>query len=78
MADPIRSRRSPHFDDRPDGARVSLVVIHAISLPPGEFGGDWIDHLFMGTLDPDAHPYFREIEGQRVSAHFLIRRDGSV
>ncbi len=71
-------RRSPHFDDRPAGTRVSLVVIHAISLPPGEFGGDWIDALFMGTLDPEAHPYFREIEGLRVSAHFLIRRDGAV
>jgi N-acetyl-anhydromuramoyl-L-alanine amidase len=71
-------RRSPHFDERPAGTKVSLIVIHAISLPPGEFGGDWIDDLFMGRLDPGAHPYFREIEGLRVSSHFLIRRDGSV
>jgi len=53
-------------------------VIHNISLPPGEFGGPWIDDLFMGRLDPAAHPYFREIAGLRVSAHFLIRRDGSL
>ena len=70
--------RSPHHDDRPDGAKVSLLVIHNISLPPGEFGGPWIDDLFMGRLDPSAHPYFREIAGLRVSAHFLIRRDGSL
>jgi AmpD protein len=71
-------RQSPHFDDRPDGERISLVVIHNISLPPGEFGGPWIDHLFMGTLDADAHPYFREIAGLRVSSHYFIRRDGSL
>jgi AmpD protein len=76
-SDPI-NRRSPHFDDRPEGERVSLVVIHNISLPPGEFGGPWIDDLFMGALDPQAHPYFGEIAGLRVSAHYLIRRDGSV
>jgi AmpD protein len=57
---------------------VSLVVIHNISLPPGEFGGPWIDHLFMGTLDPEAHPFFREIEGLKVSSHYLIRRDGAL
>lgn len=71
-------RRSPHFDDRPEGEKVSLLVIHSISLPPGEFGGNWIDDLFMGTLDPKAHPYFAEIEGLEVSAHFLIRRDGTL
>jgi AmpD protein len=71
-------RRSPHFDDRPEGEKVTLLVIHSISLPPGEFGGNWIDDLFMGTLDPQAHPYFAEIEGLEVSAHFLIRRDGTL
>jgi AmpD protein len=76
-SDPIH-RRSPHFDDRPEGEKVSLLVVHAISLPPGEFGGPYIDDLFMGTLDPEVHPYFQEIAGQRVSAHFLIRRDGSL
>src|SRR5690242_7605732 len=69
---------SPHYDERPEGERVSLLVIHNISLPPGEFGGPWIDDLFMGRLDPAAHPYFSEIEGLRVSSHFLIRRDGEL
>jgi AmpD protein len=71
-------RPSPHCDARPADAAISLVVIHGISLPPGEFGGPHIDQLFMGTLDPAAHPYFREIEGLRVSSHFVIRRDGSL
>jgi AmpD protein len=53
-------------------------VIHNISLPPGEYGGPWIDDLFMGRLDPQAHPYFAGIAPMRVSAHYLIRRDGSV
>jgi AmpD protein len=72
------ARASPHFDDRPPGEKVSLVVIHNISLPPGEYGGPYIDDLFMGRLDPKAHPYFRQIEGLRVSSHYLIRRDGSL
>jgi AmpD protein len=71
-------RESPHCDDRPEGAVVSLLVIHNISLPPGEYGGDWIDDLFMGRLDPQAHPYLRDIAGLRVSAHYLIRRDGTL
>ncbi len=70
-------RPSPHHDARP-APDIALVVIHGISLPPGEFGGAHIDHLFMGTLDPAAHPYFREIEGLRVSSHFVIRRDGAL
>jgi len=69
---------SPHYDERPEDAEVSLVVIHNISLPPGEFGGPSIDDLFLGRLDPDGHPFFKEIEGLRVSSHFLIRRDGEV
>jgi AmpD protein len=69
---------SPNFDPRPGGAPVGLIVIHAISLPPGEFGGPWIDALFQNRLDPAAHPYFRQIEGLEVSAHFLIRRDGEL
>jgi AmpD protein len=71
-------RPSPYFDDRPEGERVSLLVIHNISLPPGEFGGPHIDELFMGTLHPGAHPYFAGLAGLRVSAHYLIRRDGEV
>ncbi len=69
---------SPHCDPRPAEAAISLLVIHAISLPPGDFGGRWIDDLFLGELDPHAHPYFQQIEGLRVSSHFLIRRDGSL
>jgi len=71
-------RKSPHFDERPPGEKVSLIVIHNISLPPGEYGGPWIDDLFMGTLDTKAHPYFATLEGVRVSSHFLIRRDGTL
>src|SRR3954471_4469856 len=69
---------SPHHDRRPEAEAISLLVIHNISLPPGEFGGPWIDDLFMGRLDPDAHPYFSEIAPMRVSSHFLIRRDGEL
>ena len=69
---------SPNFDDRPAGESVSLIVVHAISLPPAQFGGDDISRLFTNTLDPRAHPYFVAISTVRVSAHFLIRRDGSL
>lgn len=69
---------SPNFDERPAGAEVELLVIHNISLPPGQYGGPGILHLFTNQLDPDAHPYFREIAGLRVSSHFLIRRDGEL
>ncbi|MDO8933845.1 MAG: 1,6-anhydro-N-acetylmuramyl-L-alanine amidase AmpD [Rhodocyclaceae bacterium] len=67
---------SPNCDDRMDGSEVSLVVVHAISLPPGEFGGDGIVRLFTNTLDPTRHPYYSGIHTLRVSSHFLIRRDG--
>jgi AmpD protein len=69
---------SPHFDARPTGAVPELLVVHGISLPPGEFEGPWIDRLFTGTLPADAHPSFRERAGLRVSAHALIRRDGRI
>ncbi len=71
-------RPSPHCDARPQGERISLVVIHGISLPPGDFGGPYIDDLFLGRLDASAHPYFPEVAGKRVSSHFLIRRDGAL
>ena len=67
---------SPHYDCRPDDETPTLLVVHNISLPPGEFGGPWIDALFTGTIDPQAHPFFAEIAHLRVSAHCLIRRDG--
>ena len=69
---------SPNCDERPAGESVSLIVVHAISLPPSQFGSDDIERLFTNTLDPEAHPYFRAIAGVRVSAHFLIRRDGAL
>lgn len=67
---------SPNFDERPAGEAISLVVLHSISLPPGEYGGDAIERLFTNRLDWDAHPYYQRIRGLRVSAHFLLRRDG--
>jgi len=69
---------SPNHDERPPGTEISLVVLHSISLPPGEYGGEAIERLFTNCLDPQAHPYFREICALKVSAHFLVRRDGSV
>lgn len=69
---------SPNFDRRPPGASLRLVVLHAISLPPDEFGGPGILELFTNRLDPGAHPYYRDIAGLRVSAHFLIRRNGAL
>ncbi len=69
---------SPNQDERPEGVEIDLVVLHNISLPPGEFGGDWIELFFTNCLPTDAHPYFQEIEGMEVSSHLLIRRDGSV
>jgi AmpD protein len=69
---------SPNCDERPVGEAVRLLVIHAISLPPGEFGGDAVERLFTNRLDADAHPYYRDIHSLRVSSHFFIRRDGSV
>ena len=69
---------SPNHDDRPAGESVKLIVIHAISLPPAQFGSDDILCLFTNALDPGAHPYFSSISALRVSAHFLIRRDGEL
>jgi AmpD protein len=74
----VMRQPSPNCDERPAGEIVRLVVIHAISLPPDEFGGTGIIDLFTNRLDPDAHPYYREIHSLRVSAHFLIRRDGEL
>ena len=74
----VREVASPHYDARPDPDDIGLVVLHNISLPPGRFGGRWIDDLFLGRLDPDAHPYFRDIAALRVSSHLLIARDGVV
>lgn len=68
---------SPNFDARP-GNEVCLIVIHNISLPPGQYDGNGIVELFTNQLDPNEHPYYAEIYTQKVSAHFLIRRDGEL
>jgi AmpD protein len=69
---------SPFFDARPANALPELIIVHGISLPPGEFGGPWIDRLFTGNLPAAAHPSFPERASLRVSAHALIRRDGAI
>lgn len=75
---PAQQCPSPNQDERPAGAEPELIVLHGISLPPGRFGGPWIERLFTNTLDPDADPYFAGICELTVSAHLLLRRDGSV
>ncbi|RUO33567.1 1,6-anhydro-N-acetylmuramyl-L-alanine amidase AmpD [Aliidiomarina sanyensis] len=69
---------SPHADERPSGEAVRLLVVHNISLPPGEFGTPYVTDLFLGTLDCDAHPYFEQLRELRVSAHAFIRRTGEI
>ena len=74
----VRYTPSPNANERPDGCLPSVIVLHSISLPPGEFGGPGIEELFTNQLDPDTHPYFASIAKQKVSAHVLIRRDGGI
>lgn len=69
---------SPNFGARPAGAQIDLVVLHSISLPPGRYGGDEVQRLFTNRLDWDAHPYFQQIRGIEVSAHFFLRRTGEL
>jgi N-acetyl-anhydromuramoyl-L-alanine amidase len=73
-----RQVASPNYDARPPGVAADLIVVHGISLPPGEFGGPWIDKLFMNSLPLDVHPYFAEIGELRVSSHLLVARDGAL
>jgi len=74
----IRWVPSVNFDERPKGTRVNALVVHCISLPPGEYGGQNVERFFCNSLDCDAHPYFEHIRGLRVSAHFLIKRGGEM
>jgi len=74
----VRYVPSSNCDDRPDAEQISLIVIHAISLPPNEFGGPHIDALFTNKLDVNSHPYFAEIADLRVSSHILINRTGEI
>ncbi|MBX9960669.1 MAG: 1,6-anhydro-N-acetylmuramyl-L-alanine amidase AmpD [Burkholderiaceae bacterium] len=69
---------SPNFGPRPTGAQIDLIVVHSISLPPGQYGGDEVQRLFTNTLDWNAHPYFQSIAGMEVSSHFYIRRRGEL
>lgn len=71
-------RPSPNANERPGRGDVRLVVLHSISLPPGEYGGSYVEQLFLNQLDWSAHPYFESIRGLEVSAHFLIRRTGKL
>lgn len=73
-----RQVQCPNYDDRPDETDIDLIVVHGISLPPGEYGGPWIDALFTNCLNPDAHPYFKGIYQLEVSSHLLIRRTGEI
>ncbi len=74
----VKQVLSPFFDERPAGVAPDLLVLHGISLPPGEFGGPWIARLFTGNLPADAHPEFRARAALRVSAHLVVQRDGEV
>jgi len=74
----VRKVISPNLDERPSGTEVDLLVIHGISLPPGTFGGSYIDQLFTNSLAESDHPYFAEIRGLKISAHVLINRIGEL
>lgn len=76
--DEARRCPSPNFGPRPAGLDISLAVIHSISLPPGQYGGDAIERLFTNRLEWDAHPYYQQIRGMEVSSHFLLRRNGEL
>lgn len=73
-----RHLQSPNYGERPPGGEVSLLVVHNISLPPEQFTGNFVEQFFTNRLDPAAHPYFAEIAGLQVSAHFYVRRNGAV
>lgn len=74
----VRRGASPNCDERPIGTTIDLLVVHGISLPPGEFGGGWIDAFFSNCLDSSAHPYFQEIRSMQVSSHIVIYRSGEI
>jgi AmpD protein len=74
----VRRVPSPNHDARPPETPIELLVIHSISLPPNEYGGDAIERFFTNALDHSQHPYFEQLKGVRVSSHFLVRRDGQV
>jgi len=74
----VRRVASPNHDARPPETPIELLVIHSISLPPNEYGGDAIERFFTNSLDHSGHPYYEQLKGVRVSSHFLVRRDGRI
>ncbi len=78
LLQPALIKLSPNYDERPGNQDISLLVIHNISLPPGEYGGSCIDNLFCNELNIDEHPYYEQLRGLRVSSHLLINREGQV
>jgi AmpD protein len=78
LLDSAKFIASPNCDERPPNTQISLLVIHNISLPPDQFGGDGVIELFTNCIDPAAHTYYQSLQGLKVSAHFFIRRDGSL
>lgn len=78
LLEPVPYHPSPHQDARPLGVDVDMIVVHGISLPPGEFGTDAVSHFFCGKLSFDAHPFYQTIASLRVSAHLLIKRTGAI
>lgn len=78
LIDNIKFTASPNLDARPENVEINLTVIHSISLPPGEYGGPWIEQFFCNKLKAEDHPYFLEIHDLKVSAHILIHRDGTL
>lgn len=78
MLEGVRFISSPNFDNRPVSTPIELIVIHNISLPPQQYGGNGVIELFTNQLNPDEHPYYRDIYQRKVSAHFYIRRNGEL
>jgi len=78
LLDKCKQCLSPNHDPRPENTTIDLIVLHSISLPPGEYGGEFIEHFFQNKLDKNAHPYFSEIFEMQVSSHVLIKRSGEI
>jgi len=78
LLEDIQCRNSPNYNDRPEGCEIDLLVIHGISLPAGEFGGEWVDRLFLNQIKGDEHPGFVDLIGVTVSSHLFIRRSGEI
>lgn len=78
LLDDVIFRNSPNYNERPSGCEINMVVVHGISLPAGEFGGEWVDRLFLNNIKGDEYPGFSDLAGVKVSSHLFIRRSGEV